>query len=120
VARGHRDGRPFDGWRADNIPALGPAGTVHLPAGAMLRFLAAHATRDPSFLPAEQWARLHAPEGDYAMGWRVEDGRLAHAGSNTLWFARIAVEEGRAAFVAVNAEAPEATAEAMEALLVAE
>ena len=86
----------------DNIAAMGPAGTVHLPAGAMLRFLAAHATRDPGYLPPELWHRLHEPVGDYAMGWGVADGALSHSGSNTFWFARVRVAPGRAVFVAVN------------------
>ncbi|SFI90690.1 serine hydrolase domain-containing protein [Jannaschia pohangensis] len=100
---GHRGGRPVrPGPGADNIPAMGPAGTVHASPRAMLRFLAAHATQDPEFLPPEVWARLHRPVGDYAMGWRVEDRALRHAGSNTMWFARVEVRDGWAAFVAVN------------------
>jgi CubicO group peptidase (beta-lactamase class C family) len=95
------------GRAADNIPALGPAGTIHLSADDMMRFLRAHAEEDPAFLNAESWARLHHPAAtgaDYALGWRVEDGCLAHNGSNTLWFARMVICPDRkaAAFVAVN------------------
>ncbi|MEM7710918.1 MAG: serine hydrolase domain-containing protein [Pseudomonadota bacterium] len=101
--RGHRNGAAVaPGWRADNLPAMGPAGAVHLPADDMLRFLAAHASRDPDFLPSALWDRLHAPVGDYAMGWNVAEDGLSHLGSNTLWFAGMRVADGAAAFVAVN------------------
>lgn len=90
------------GPKADNIPAMAPAGTVHAPPAAMLRFLAAHATRDPAFLPPEVWERLQAPIGDYAMGWSVQGGTLQHAGTNTAWLAQMAIRGDRAVFVAVN------------------
>ena len=51
------------GPRADNIPALGPAGRVHLSAGDMLTYLRAHLVGDPGYLSAESWARLHRAEG---------------------------------------------------------
>ncbi len=96
------------GPEADNIPALGPAGTVHLPVADMLRFLAAVAERKPGFLTPDSWARLtEPPEGrDYAMGWRVEpDGSLRHNGSNTLWFSAmgISADGKRAAVLMLNA-----------------
>lgn len=95
---------------ADNIPALGPAGRVHLSASDMLRYLHTHLTRDAAFLSAEGWERLHRPQGpeNYAMGWGgLSDGRLRHSGSNTMWFAQIWLDfgAGRAAFVAVNSGA---------------
>jgi len=94
------------GPRADNIPALGPAGRVHLSAGDMLTYLRAHLVGDPGYLSAESWARLHRAEGpeDYAMGWAEVDGVLRHSGSNTLWFAQMRLHraEGVAVFVAVN------------------
>lgn len=106
---GHNaSGRAIDpaGAGADNRPAFGPAGTVHLNAEAMLRYLRAHLTRDPELLPPELWATLHTPpEGDYAMGWvRRDDGSLWHNGSNTMWYAEAVIDHasGRAAFVAVN------------------
>ena len=112
--RGHRKGltgalRAVEpGPVADNVPALGPAGTVHLSLADMLDYLTAHARPDTGFLSAESWARLHTPPegGSYAMGWNVsDDGRLGHSGSNTLWFARMAVwpETNRALFLVVNA-----------------
>ncbi len=110
--QGHRGGvfgglRPVPpGPRADNIPALGPAGRVHLSAGDMLAYLRAHLVGDPGYLSAESWARLHRAEGpgDYALGWVDLDGVLRHSGSNTMWFAQMRLyrAEGVAVFVAVN------------------
>lgn len=94
------------GPRADNIPALGPAGRVHLSAGDMLAYLRAHLVGDPGYLAPGSWARLHRAEGpgDYALGWVDVDGVLRHSGSNTLWFAQMRLyrAEGVAVFVAVN------------------
>lgn len=96
--------RPVKGAAADNIPALGPAGTVHLPMADMLRFLAAHAEEAPGFLSPASWAHLHRPSPgqDYAMGWRVApDGSLRHNGSNTLWFAAVGLVPGQGRAVAI-------------------
>ncbi|QXT39291.1 serine hydrolase domain-containing protein [Gymnodinialimonas ceratoperidinii] len=92
---------------ADNIPAMGPAGRVHLSAADMLRYLRAHLLRDETFLSTDAWETLHAPIGEeaYAMGWGVgEDGSLVHSGSNTLWYAvaYVAPDSGRAVFVSTN------------------
>jgi D-alanyl-D-alanine carboxypeptidase len=111
--RGHRAGllgglNPVEpGPGSDNIPAMGPAGTLHLSAVDMMRFLRVHAEEDPAFLSAESWVRLHQPAAtgaDYALGWGVDDDCLVHSGSNTLWFARMMICPDRkaAAFVAVN------------------
>lgn len=94
------------GPRADNPPALAPAGRVHLSAPDMLSYLQAHLVADPAYLSPESWARLHRAEGpgDYALGWVDVDGILRHSGSNTLWFAQMRLDQagGRASFVAVN------------------
>jgi D-alanyl-D-alanine carboxypeptidase len=107
------------GPRADNIPALGPAGRVHLSAADMLRYLRAHLLAEPGFLSEESWARLHRAEGpgDYAMGWVEADGVLRHSGSNTMWFAqmRLYPEDGVAVFVAVNSGMIERVRPAVEA-----
>ncbi len=110
--RGHQPGlfgrlKPVEpGPDADNIPAMGPAGTLHLSPADMMRFLGAHAGEDRAFLGTDSWDVLHRPRpgADYVQGWRVEDGCLAHNGSNTLWFARMVIcpDDGRAGFVAVN------------------
>jgi len=95
------------GPKADNIPAMGPAGTVHISVADMLAYLQAHAQADPTFLTTETWARLHTPPqgGDYAMGWGItEQGWLAHNGSNTMWYATAGFVPGtdRAVFMASN------------------
>jgi D-alanyl-D-alanine carboxypeptidase len=111
--RGHKTGlfgrlvAMEPGPQADNIPALGPAGTVHIDMADMMRFLGAHAARDPAFLTAESWDLLHNPPpgGTYAMGWSLTDaGHLGHNGSNTFWFARMQIDlaSGDAVFLAVN------------------
>ncbi len=108
--RGHLEGwfglRSYEpGPLADNPRVLGPAATVHITLCELLRYAIAHAEMPADYLPPEAWATLHAPRGDgYALGWFAEGGRLAHFGSNTLWFAGIAVwpGAGRAAVVTTN------------------
>jgi len=94
------------GARADNPPALNPAGRAHMSFADLGRFLHAHADRPEAFLSAESWARLHAPVsgGDYALGWGVGgDGALTHAGSNTMWLVVMTVRpDGSAAAAGVN------------------
>ncbi len=110
---GHRPGlfgglRPAgQGTRSDNIPAMGPAGRVHLNTEDMLRYLRAHLLQDRGFLSEESWDMLHSAVGpqNYAMGWGVgEDGTLVHSGSNTMWYAVAYIDPaaGEAVFVAVN------------------
>ncbi len=98
------------GPKADNPPAIGPAGTVHLSVGDWAKFVALHLRGDPSnphretrLLKAESFARLHQPAPgpgeQYAGGWLVTRREWAkgssphatglalnHAGSNTMWF----------------------------------
>jgi D-alanyl-D-alanine carboxypeptidase len=95
------------GPSADNIPALGPAGTVHMAADDVLDYLGVHLRQDSGFLSAESWARLHQPAAgqDYVAGWNVlADGTLTHAGSNTMWFAQVYVVPGQdtVLFIASN------------------
>ncbi|MEJ6392421.1 serine hydrolase domain-containing protein [Gymnodinialimonas sp. 2305UL16-5] len=113
------------GRAADNIPAMGPAGRVHLSASDMLLYLRAHLIRDEDFLSAESWRRLQTPEGEglYAFGWVSDGNRMQHSGSNTLWYATAYIdrEAGRAGFVAVNSGDREAVedpiAEAVQRLV---
>ncbi len=112
--RGHRAGlfglSPAEpGAGADNPPALNPAGRAHMSAGDLMRFLDVHrrgaAREDTGYLSADSFARLHAPEGDYALGWGVQaDGTLSHAGSNTMWLVSMTVRpaEGWAGAAGVN------------------
>lgn len=91
---------------ADNPPALGPAGTVHMSLDDTLTYLSAHRDRIDLLAP-ETWRTLHTPPfgGDYAMGWVVRsDGTLWHNGSNMLWYAEVVVdtEKRRCAMAATN------------------
>ena len=111
--RGHGSG-PFGGLDArepgsgaDNPPAMNPAGRAHMSLADLLEFLTVHRDQPEDYLGAASWTRLHTPpqEGNYALGWGVrEDGSLVHAGSNTLWFARMLIDadSGCALAVAVN------------------
>jgi CubicO group peptidase (beta-lactamase class C family) len=116
------------GPRADNPPAIGPAGTVHMSLPDWARFIALHLRgdpanphREPRLLTAESFAWLHEPAAGpgekYAAGWLVTERgwargpgvrdhglALTHAGSNTLWFcvAWLAPERDFAVLVACN------------------
>lgn len=87
----------------DNPAAYGPAGTVHITLHDWAIFAADHlrgAAGNGALLSPESYERLHtahSPDGAYALGWGVnfdEDGNtvfLRHAGSNTMWYAYIAL-----------------------------
>ena len=108
--RGHKNAAGKDAPvppDADNPPALGPAGRIHMSLADMARYLNAHATRRSGFLSKESYERLHAKPfgGIYALGWVVTSpqGRW-HNGSNTMWYAEVAfnLTNGNVAAVAVN------------------
>lgn len=122
---GHRNGYPVPpGPFADNPAVLGPAGTVHCGMADLARFAQAHlkaALGAEGFVTAEMAERLHAdPNADgYALGWGVRRAggdveRLAHAGSNTMFYAMMIVDVPAErvyvfAFNAVPEDADEAT-----------
>ena len=133
--RGHRPGllggmnaiEPGSG-QADNPPALGPAGRVHISMrdyATFLRAVIAGANGDDGdYLGTESWERLLTPVGDsYALGWGVmPNGALAHAGSNTMWFLQAVIwpDERRFVVLGVNnanmSRVPQAMAPIIEAL----
>ncbi len=101
--QGHDDGRPLDpgGKDADNPPAIGPAGTVHIALKDWLLFaqdqLAGMQGRGKLLKP-ETYRKLHTPvSGIYALGWGAKLGPdgvpniLAHSGSNGYWLADIKI-----------------------------
>jgi CubicO group peptidase (beta-lactamase class C family) len=118
---------------ADNPAALGPAGTVHSSLGDYARYVAAHlagARGTPGLVSAAAFEKLHtpAPGSSYALGWNAQTrnwagGRtLAHAGSNTLWYAVvwIAPERDFAMIAVTNAggdDAARGTDLAIQALI---
>lgn len=93
------------GPKADNPPAIGPAGTVHCSIVDWGKFVSAHLRGEQGLggiLKPETFKRLHTPPvgGDYGYGWMAVErpwagGRaLTHAGSNTqnyavVWMAPI-------------------------------
>jgi CubicO group peptidase (beta-lactamase class C family) len=134
--RGHRrSGDPVEpGPRADNPPAIGPAGTVHCSLGDWAKYIRLHlrgARGDAPMLGPATFDKLHTPRGDepkYALGWLVVERRwgggevLTHAGSNTMWFAVswLAPKRDFAVLVACNQggdEAEKACDEAAWALI---
>ena len=94
---------PVDpGGIADNPPALGPAGTIHMSLHDYAKFLRIFMSAGNRFLKPDSIARLTTPQGtgdrSYALGWITFQSRpwakgpvLAHEGSNTMWHAFTAV-----------------------------
>jgi CubicO group peptidase (beta-lactamase class C family) len=107
---------------ADNPPAIGPGGIVHMAIRDFAKYAAWHADegRRPGGLPgADAFKKLHSalPGGEYALGWFVTDrkwagGRvLMHTGSNTMNFAVMWVAPGRDFAVVAATNAPGKDAE---------
>lgn len=120
-------GRPMQPWghtdgsgqrnptRADNTPALGPAGTVHATLGDWAKYLKFQFTGSEGNLHIGL-ARIRAiqrayPSDDmtqYGFGWGVGTGdrlgmRLSHDGSNTYWYCHTQVfPEQKIAFLTVS------------------
>lgn len=102
------------GPRADNPPAIGPAGTVHCSLGDLAKYVAFHLSGEQGaseLLNAESFKKLHTSAGDdYALGWVVLErewagGRtLMHNGSNTMFYVVVwmAPELNSAVIVATN------------------
>jgi len=94
----HADGRPQPPVpQADNVPAMGPAGRVHLSLGDWARFVADQlrgAAGLKALLSPETYKKLHwspSPRPFYTVGgWAGQsepDLVLAHDGSNTMNYA---------------------------------
>ena len=104
---------------ADNPPAIGPGGIVHMSIGDFARYAAWHgdeARRDARLLKGDSFHKLHTalPGQDYALGWGTAQrpwagGRvLTHTGSNTMNFAVmwVAPERDFAVVAATNTAGP--------------
>ena len=115
---GHFGGIPIPpGPTADNPPAIGPAGTVHLSISDFARYAAWHA-RGKDLLPATAFEKLHTPlpGQELALGWCVTTrpwGKgtvLTHSGTNTMNYAVmwIAPERDFAVVAACNIGGAEA------------
>ena len=119
---GHtKSGEPVPpGPRADNPPAIGPAGTVHCSLTDLARYADLHRRgqfSDTPLLKHESFVKLHtAPPGqDYAMGWIVAPrpwaggAALTHVGSNTTFLVDIWIApEKKAILIAATNTAKDA------------
>lgn len=97
---GHqKDGTPVPpGPQADNVPTIGPAGTVHLSLPDLARYAQWHlgkAGPKPALISADSLGRLHGtgqPDA-YFGGWNraarpwAGGQAITHTGSNTMFFA---------------------------------
>ena len=99
------------GSGADNPPALGPAGTVHVPIDSHLRLLSEFIDRDSTLISDETRTKLLSPwpdeDADYAMGWGVTSHEAlgtvyAHRGSNTMWLSHAEMVPGKGTVFIVN------------------
>lgn len=135
--RGHRaDGTPVEpGPKADNPPAIAPAGTCAMTIADWGKFVSAHLAGErgrDGVVTAKTMRRLHTPPEDakpaYAMGWLTAErdwggGRvLTHSGSNTMWYCVVWMAPARdfAVLVTTNqggAAAAKAADEAASALI---
>lgn len=129
--RGHRFGFPLPpNHLADNPPGLSSAGRVHIALADWGKYAVEHlrAARGETtqLLDAESAAHLHRPtEGaQYALGWGrpnvdwLNETPLAHAGSNTMWYAEIWIApEHNAAWIVVANEGTDAAKKACGELI---
>lgn len=128
------NGAPWhsNGPEVDNIPALGPAGRIHMSLEDWAKFAAEHLRGhrgESDYLTRDSFRMLHTARGDgYALGWVVVDrpwagGRaLNHVGDNTLNHANIwlAPEKGFALLLTTNqSTAHRATDEVATGLIIA-
>lgn len=103
----------------DNPPVLSPAGRVHLTPADWAQFIALHlngARGDGKLLSRETFQKLQTPDAghEYALGWGVAPrpwagGKmLIHSGSNTFWYATVALapEKDVALFAVANLGGP--------------
>ena len=119
--RGHRrvDGnlRPLQpDQKADNHPAVGPAGNVHTTLSDLAKFTAAHLAGlrgEGGLVAAETFKELHTPATGtkYALGWNIRTHShsgghvLYHHGTNRFWYATVwlAPERDFAILIVTNA-----------------
>lgn len=120
------------GPRADNPPAIGPAGTVHCSLADLAEYALFHmagARGSSRLLKADSFTKLHTSAGDdYALGWVVlkrdwaRGPALMHNGSNTMFYLVVwmAPELNCAVIVATNSgreSAPSGCDEAASSLI---
>ena len=129
---GHRGGIAVNpAGFADNPPALGPAGTVHMTLADYARFVGAMMGGAPAWLSEDTRRHLLTPAvGDppaYAAGWGVvtvpwggvggPGPAITHNGSNTMWFATVLAAPERGLGVIALSNDAEAGQQACSALI---
>ncbi|WP_422080021.1 serine hydrolase domain-containing protein [Ulvibacterium sp.] len=75
---------------SDNSAALGPGGTVHTTLLDISKYANLHLGKT-TLIQASTLEILHTEvkNSGYSLGWGVTEYGIAHAGSNTLWFAQL-------------------------------
>lgn len=107
-----------NGKKMDNVPTMGPAGTIHMTLRDWGKFISEQirgGRGESRYLNQEQYEVLHRPIAeDYALGWGVVQrdwgGRvLTHSGDNTMNHAVVWVspEKNFAVLVATNRSSAE-------------
>lgn len=112
------------GLGADNLPFLGPAGTLHMSLMDLARWGQSHLRGErgiDGLVRAETFRALHAPldGADYALGWavrRTPAGTVVwHNGSNTLWYATVGFDSAADRGVAIMTNGSIAAQRAIDA-----
>jgi CubicO group peptidase (beta-lactamase class C family) len=119
------------GMKADNPPALGPAGTVHCSLedwGKFLSMVVAGARGEKTLVSPDTMKRMVTPPpgADYTAGWRVAARSwaggvtLSHSGSNTMWQAMTWLGPAKGlGFAAVTNRAGEGVPKALDEVIAA-
>ncbi|MEL7296073.1 MAG: serine hydrolase domain-containing protein [Pseudomonadota bacterium] len=94
--------------KADNPPALGPAGTVHASLAGWAGFVRGFLDPELAAL-TKHLTTPPTPDADYALGWGMYESdhfgqAIGHSGSNTFWVARVDVfpDAGLAVLLNIN------------------
>lgn len=101
---------PRDDHASDNPAWLGPAGTVHMSLGDLLRYGQAHLAackgEMPEFLSQVSCKLMQTPVADsYGFGWVNQNGTVWHNGSNTMWYAVLLLDPETEKVVALTQNA---------------
>ncbi|MEL6640930.1 MAG: serine hydrolase domain-containing protein [Pseudomonadota bacterium] len=99
---------PADSAGSDNPAWIGPAGTIHMTLADLLAWGQAHvaacAGDNPTLLSQDSCREMQTIVSDnYGLGWVVmDDGRVWHNGSNTMWYAVLSMDMEKQKVVAVT------------------
>jgi len=95
--------------KADNPAWIGPAGTIHMSLGDLVKWgeavIEACAGRLPMLLSADSCNQMVSPTAaEYGFGWVIDPNtsRIWHNGSNTMWYAILMLNPEENVVVAVT------------------